>query len=139
MDVSCTGRAAFESYFLILQFWELHGSIWYFRFSVCHGAAFPFSIGGKIEKGESTWRIMWECLLRGMRLTFFAIFIQHMYPWVTSSPQDATAWLLSIGVFFNVSYVYEDSFEDTVLDAGTDRAFVVWSSNLSFAVCLLCG
>lgn len=63
------------------------------------GAAFPFSIGGKIEKGESTWRIMWECLLRGMRLTFFAIFIQHMYPWVTSSPQDATAWLLSIGVF----------------------------------------
>lgn len=37
------------------------------------GAAFPFSIGGKIEKGESTWRIMWECLLRGMRLTFFAI------------------------------------------------------------------
>lgn len=63
------------------------------------GAAFPFSIGNKIDKGENTLQVIWECLLRGMRLTFFAIFIQHMYPWVTSSPQDATAWMLSVGAF----------------------------------------
>lgn len=63
------------------------------------GAAFPFSIGNKIEKGEKMLRVVWECLLRGFRLTFFAIFIQHMYPWVTASPQDASAWLLSISAF----------------------------------------
>ena len=39
------------------------------------GAAFPFSIGNKLEKGESKLRIAWDCLLRGFRLTFFAIFI----------------------------------------------------------------
>ena len=82
---------------------SIYGITWvdlvfpFFLFAM--GAAFPFSIGGKIEKGEKTLQIIWECLLRCMRLVFFAIFIQHMYPWVTSSPQDVTAWLLSIGAF----------------------------------------
>ena len=63
------------------------------------GAAFPFSIGNKLEKGESRLKIVWDCLLRGFRLTFFAIFIQHMYPWVTSSPQDVHSWLLALFTF----------------------------------------
>lgn len=63
------------------------------------GAAFPFSLGNKYEKGESRLKLAVDSLLRGARLTFFAIFIQHMYPWVTSSPQDAASWWLAIGAF----------------------------------------
>ena len=63
------------------------------------GAAFPFSIGNKYKKGVSKWKLTGDSLLRGIRLTFFAIFIQHMYPWVTSSPQDTRAWLLAIFAF----------------------------------------
>lgn len=64
------------------------------------GAAFPFSIGRKLEQGESAWRLALDAVLRGVRLTFFAIFIQHMYPWSVSSPQDVWAWGLAIGAFF---------------------------------------
>ncbi len=64
------------------------------------GAAFPFSIGGKIEQGVSKWRLSLECVLRAARLVFFAIFIQHMYPWSISNPQDAMAWGIAILAFF---------------------------------------
>lgn len=63
------------------------------------GAAFPFSIGSKFRKGVSRWRIMCDSVLRGFRLTFFAIFIQHIYPWVVSSPQDPRSWLIALGGF----------------------------------------
>lgn len=82
---------------------SIYGITWvdlvfpFFLFAM--GAAFPFSIGSKIEKGEKAWQVVGECLLRGLRLTFFAIFIQHMYPWVTASPQSPTSWILSIGAF----------------------------------------
>jgi len=64
------------------------------------GAAFPFSIGRKLEKGEAKGRIALDCLLRGIRLTFFAIFIQHMYPWSVSVPQDTFSWGVAITAFF---------------------------------------
>lgn len=63
------------------------------------GAAMPFSVGGKLDKGERIWKVIGDCVLRGLRLTFFAIFIQHLYPWSTSSPQDTISWLLSISAF----------------------------------------
>lgn len=81
----------------------LYGITWvdlvfpFFLFAM--GAAIPFSVGGKIEKGENLWKIIGECVLRGIRLMFFAIFIQHLYPWSTSSPQDTTSWILSISAF----------------------------------------
>lgn len=63
------------------------------------GAAFPFSIGGKYQKGVSPLKIAVDRLLRGFRLTFFAIFIQHMYPYVTSAPQDTRSWWLALLAF----------------------------------------
>lgn len=63
------------------------------------GAAFPFSLGRKIEQGVSKWRLVGDSLLRGVKLTFFAIFIQHIYPFVVSSPADATSWLIALGGF----------------------------------------
>ena len=63
------------------------------------GAAFPFSIGKKMERGESKFRMVWDAVLRGLQLTFFAIFIEHFYPYVLSSPQDPRAWGLAILAF----------------------------------------
>jgi predicted acyltransferase len=63
------------------------------------GAAFPFSIGKKMERGESRFRMIWDAVLRGLQLTFFAIFIEHFYPYMLSSPQDPRAWGLAILAF----------------------------------------
>lgn len=63
------------------------------------GAAFPFSIGKRGEKGDSKLRLVYEAMKRGIQLTFFAIFIQHFYPYVLSSPQDMKSWLLAILCF----------------------------------------
>ena len=69
----------------------------FFLFSM--GAAFPFSIGRKMEKGEGVLRLIGDAVLRGLQLTFFAIFIQHFYPYVLSSPQDPRAWGLALVAF----------------------------------------
>lgn len=63
------------------------------------GAAFPFSIGRKYANGVSKLKLLWDSLSRGIELTFFAVFIQHMYPWITSSPQDTSSWLLALFSF----------------------------------------
>ncbi len=63
------------------------------------GAAFPFSIGKRIFKGAAHWRVALDSVLRGLQLTFFAIFIQHMYPWITANPQDYRAWFISLAAF----------------------------------------
>lgn len=63
------------------------------------GAAFPFSLGAKLDKGVSPFRLVYDSLLRGLKLCFFAIFIQHMYPYVISSPQDMRAWLITLTAF----------------------------------------
>lgn len=63
------------------------------------GAAFPFSIGKKLAKGISRICLLKVALVRGMQLTFFAIYIQHLYPWTLSLPQDSRAWLISLGGF----------------------------------------
>ena len=82
---------------------SIYGITWvdlvfpFFLFAM--GAAFPFSIGNKYRKGSSRRRIIYDSLLRGFRLTFFAIFIQHIYPWVVSSPQDVRSWLIALGGF----------------------------------------
>lgn len=63
------------------------------------GAAFPFSIGKRAEKGETKLKLLYEAVKRGLQLAFFAIFIQHFYPYVLSSPQDMRAWLLALLCF----------------------------------------
>ena len=63
------------------------------------GAAFPFSIKKRFEKGDTKLRLVYEAIKRGVQLTFFAIFIQHFYPYMLSSPQDMRAWLLAILCF----------------------------------------
>jgi hypothetical protein len=63
------------------------------------GAAFPFSIKKRMERGEPKLKLVYDGLKRGIQLTFFAIFIQHFYPFILSNPQDARAWGLSLLCF----------------------------------------
>jgi len=69
----------------------------FFLFSM--GAAFPFSLGKKLEKGVSKLKLTWDSVLRGLQLTFFAIFIEHFYPYMLSAPQDPRAWGLALLAF----------------------------------------
>ncbi|MEG1765774.1 MAG: DUF5009 domain-containing protein [Muribaculaceae bacterium] len=63
------------------------------------GAAFPFSIGKKLAKGVSKLRLTFDAIIRTALLTYFAIFIQHFYPYMLSAPQDMSSWLLAILCF----------------------------------------
>ena len=63
------------------------------------GAALPFSVGRRIEKGLSKLSLAIQALWRGLKLAFFAILIQHFYPYVLSSPQDMRSWLLALFCF----------------------------------------
>ena len=63
------------------------------------GAAFAFSLRRKVEKGESKLKIIGEIALRYVELTFFAILIQHFYPYMLSNPQDPRAWFLAVCCF----------------------------------------
>ena len=82
---------------------EIPGLTWvdlvfpFFLFAM--GAAFPFSIRKRYEKGESKICLVYDALKRGIQLTFFAIFIQHFYPYMLSNPQDMRAWLLAVCCF----------------------------------------
>lgn len=82
---------------------ELAGLTWvdlvfpFFLFAM--GAAFPFSLRRKYEKGSSRWKLAYGAVKRGVQLTFFAIFIQHFYPYMLSAPQDTRAWLLALACF----------------------------------------
>ena len=63
------------------------------------GAALPFSVGRRLEKGLSKFTLAMQALWRGLKLAFFAILIQHFYPYVLSSPQDMRSWLLALFCF----------------------------------------
>jgi len=63
------------------------------------GAAFPFSIGKKLSEKGGIYRAVLNALERGAQLVFFAIYIQHLYPWEISNPQDIRAWLISLFAF----------------------------------------
>lgn len=82
---------------------EISGLTWvdlvfpFFLFAM--GAALPFSLGSRIERGERWWRMTLDVVLRWLQLAFFAIFIQHFYPYVLSSPQDVRSWLLAMAAF----------------------------------------
>lgn len=89
---------------------SIYGITWvdlvfpFFLFTM--GAAFPFSIGRKLEKGTSYIHLFLNVLSRGIRLTFFAIFIQHMYPWIINNPEDMRSWGISLFSFILMFPMY---------------------------------
>ena len=63
------------------------------------GASFPFSIRKKYETHKSYLICIKDIILRWGKLVFFALFIQHFYPFTLSNPQDMRAWILSLLCF----------------------------------------
>ena len=82
---------------------EMSGLTWvdlvfpFFLFAM--GAAFPFSIRKKFERGEGYLKLVLSIIKRGVQLVFFSIFIQHFYPYMLGQPQDTRSWLLAICCF----------------------------------------
>jgi hypothetical protein len=82
---------------------SIYGITWvdlgfpFFLFAM--GAAFPFSLGSKLAKGENKYKLCWESFVRALQLVFFAIFFQHMKPFVIGNSVNTTACLLSIFAF----------------------------------------
>ena len=61
------------------------------------GAALPLSVGKRLRKGASKLSLALNALWRGLKLTFFAILIQHFYPYMTGG--DLHSQLLAIFCF----------------------------------------
>lgn len=82
---------------------SIYGITWvdlvfpFFLFAM--GAAFPFSLGTKLAKGENKFRLCWDSLVRALQLVFFAIFFQHMKPFVISNTMDSMACFISLLAF----------------------------------------
>lgn len=78
----------------------------FFLFSM--GAAFPFSTGARLDRGVSRGVLALEALWRGVKLTFFAIFIQHLHPWVMAAggQQTTAMWLYALAGFVLLFPIY---------------------------------
>lgn len=60
----------------------------FFLFSM--GAAIPLSLGRQRDKGVTLVRLVWKTVVRWFKLTFFAIFIIHAFPFMMGYGQE---WL----------------------------------------------
>ena len=82
---------------------SIYGITWvdlvfpFFLFAM--GAAFPFSIGSKLAGGENKYRLCLDSFVRALQLVFFAVFFEHMKPFVISSSVNTTSYIISLVAF----------------------------------------
>jgi predicted acyltransferase len=72
----------------------------FFIFSM--GAAFPFAMRKKLEKGIPSVKILLDILIRALLLAGFAIFIEHIRPSTIGHPPHLREWILGIAGFIIV-------------------------------------
>lgn len=60
------------------------------------GAAFPFALSRKLDAGVARWKIVLQIILRGILLTGFAIYIQHIKPFAFSADPTTGDWLIGL-------------------------------------------
>lgn len=70
----------------------------FFLFSM--GAAIPLSLGRQHAKGESIMKLTWKTVQRWVKLTFFAIFIIHAFPFMLGYEQEWMRYAMPIFFFF---------------------------------------
>ena len=64
------------------------------------GAALPFSVGTRREQGVSMLTLVGQIIWRAVQLTYFAILVQHFYPYVTSGGEQSWRhWLMALACF----------------------------------------
>ena len=69
----------------------------FFLFSM--GAAIPLSLGRQHAKGESIMKLTWKTVQRWVKLTFFAIFIIHAFPFMLGYDQEWMRYAMPIFFF----------------------------------------
>lgn len=69
----------------------------FFLFSM--GAAIPLSLGRQHAKGESIMKLTWKTVQRWVKLTFFAIFIIHAFPFMLGYEQEWMRYAMPISFF----------------------------------------
>ena len=69
----------------------------FFLFSM--GAAIPLSLGRQHAKGESIMKLTWNTVQRWVKLTFFAIFIIHAFPFMLGYEQEWMRYAMPIFFF----------------------------------------
>ena len=70
----------------------------FFLFSM--GAAIPLSLGRQHAKGESIMKLTWKTVQRWVKLTLFAIFIIHAFPFMLGYEQEWMCYAMPIFFFF---------------------------------------
>lgn len=104
---------------------EIYGITWvdlvFPIFIFAMGAAFAFSLGKRVESGESFAVLLKKIIFRTILLTFFAIFIQHMYPWSLESPEGllalttpVCAFILMYGMFSDFKFLKNKAIRHTI-------------------------
>lgn len=79
---------------------DLPGITWvdlvfpFFLFAM--GAAVPFALSKRLDGGVPRWRIVLQILFRGVLLAWFAIYLQHIKPFVFSKAPTTGDWLMGI-------------------------------------------
>ena len=68
-------------------------------FLVSMGAAIPLSLGRQHAKGESIMKLTWKTVQRWVKLTFFAIFIIHAFPFMLGYEQEWMRYAMPIFFF----------------------------------------
>lgn len=69
----------------------------FFLFSM--GAAIPLSLGRQHAKGESIMKLTWKTVQRWVKLTFFAIFVIHAFPFMLGYEQEWMRYAMPIFFF----------------------------------------
>lgn len=69
----------------------------FFLFSM--GTAIPLSLGRQHAKGESIMKLTWKTVQRWVKLTFFAIFIIHAFPFMLGYEQEWMRYAMPIFFF----------------------------------------
>ena len=76
----------------------------FFLFSM--GAAIPLSLGRQHAKGESIMKLTWKTVQRWVKLTFFAIFIIHAFPFMLGYEQEWMRYAMPIFFFILLSLMF---------------------------------
>ncbi|MCH4147822.1 MAG: DUF5009 domain-containing protein [Prevotella sp.] len=69
----------------------------FFLFSM--GAAIPLSLGRQLAKGTPRRQLLWKSVVRWVKLTFYAIFIIHMFPYMLGYEQEWMRYTLPLVAF----------------------------------------
>lgn len=80
------------------------------------GAAFPFSIRKRAEKGDSKLKLVYEAVKRGIQLTFFCYFYPALLSVHVKLSTRYEGMVAGYTLFYcSISHVYAYSFEDAGL------------------------